>query len=131
MPAWAFPAVLLGRCGEKSRTLTLSGSDTAGQGRIWNVERNGRRYWSYEGVNFEIPSSDKHKGSFEVTLDSFACSEHYDSQKRLISTIHPGEWCSVSPYSLPVRRGQRFCASVRPVVFYPRPHSLAHQMVPR
>jgi len=76
MPAWAFPAALLGRCSERSRTLTLSGSDTAGQERIWNVERNGRRYWSYEGVNYEIPLSDKHKGSFEVTLDSFACSEH-------------------------------------------------------
>lgn len=78
LPVWAHSATLYNRCPERTQSLTLEGSDTAGQRRIWNVNRNGTKYWNYEGDDYEIPLSDKHKSDFNVTLDSFACSEHFN-----------------------------------------------------
>jgi len=73
-----FPATLHNTCGERVQSLTLTGSDTEGEGRIWNANRNGTKYWNYEGADYEVELSNKHDSNFSVTLNRFACSDHFN-----------------------------------------------------
>ena len=74
----AFPATLHDTCGERIQSLTLTGSDTEGEGRIWNVNRNGTKYWNYEGADYEVELNNKHDSDFSVTLNRLACSDHFN-----------------------------------------------------
>ncbi len=74
----AFPVTLHNTCGERTQSVTLTGSDTEGAGRIWNVNRNATKYWNYEGADYEVELSSKHDSTFSVTLNRFACSDHFN-----------------------------------------------------
>ncbi len=71
-------ATLYANCDERTQTVTLSGSDIEGRGRIYNYERWGTRYWNYEGRNRVVKLNSNYTGDFNLTLESFACSEHFN-----------------------------------------------------
>jgi hypothetical protein len=78
LPVWARSQTLHNRCNEARQNVTLTGSDEAGDGRIWNVTRNGVKRWNYEGSDYELPLNDAYNGDFELALDSFGCSDHFN-----------------------------------------------------
>lgn len=82
LPELANSGTLHDQCDEQYPLVQLKGSNQPHGSRIWNATCSGVEgveCWNYEGTEYpEVEAGSNYKGTFNVTLTHFACSNNFN-----------------------------------------------------